>query len=112
MPIFITKCKTVFTSILNITIIKVAINKNGPYGITLSLLLKYKINDNGSAIKLDKKIVNKLIQGPNEQPMKNINLMSPPPKDSFLNIKFPSNINKYITTKDPTPYPKYNIAFS
>ena len=110
MPILIKKFKTVSISSLNKTINRHAPSKKGPYGITLSLLLKYKINDNGKAIKLDKKIVNKLIQGPNTQPMKNINLISPPPSDSFLKIKFPNNINKYIMIKDKKPYPKNSKA--
>ena len=110
MPIFKIKFKTELVSKLKSTIIRVAISKNGPYGITLSLLLKYKINDNGNAIKLDKKIVNKLIQGPNAHPIKNINLISPPPSDSFLKIKLPNNINKYITTNDKIPYPKNSKA--
>jgi hypothetical protein len=110
MPIFKIKFKTELVSKLKSTIISVAISKKGPYGITLSLLLKYKINDNGNAIKLDKKIVNKLIQGPNTHPIKNINLISPPPRDSFLKIKLPNNISKYITIKDKKPYPKNSKA--
>ena len=103
MPIFKIKFNTVLLSNLKITIIKVAISKKGPKGITLSLLLKYKINDKGRAIKLDKKIVNKLIQGPKEHPIKNINFISPPPKDSFLKIKLPNNISKYIIRNAPNP---------
>ena len=45
MPIFKIKFKTELVSKLKSTIISVAISKKGPYGITLSLLLKYKIND-------------------------------------------------------------------
>ena len=75
MPIFKIKFKTELTSILNTTIIKVAINKKGPYGITLSLFFKYKIIDKGSAIKLDRKIVNKLIHGPKQHPIKNISFI-------------------------------------
>lgn len=84
-----------------------AINKNGPYGMTLSLLLKYRINERGKAMKLDKKIVNKDIHGPTAHPTKNINLMSPPPNDSFLKMKFPKSINTYIKKKAPIPNNKY-----
>ncbi len=61
--------------------------------------------DAGSAILLAKKIEKIPKTGCNTNPATNINLMSAPPNDSFLKIKFPSNIIKYIIKKVKIPLP-------
>ena len=70
--------------------------RKGPKGINLVFFLNNIINEIGNAIKLPKNITNKLGSGDKTSPITNINLISPPPKDSFLNKKFPNNIIVYI----------------
>ena len=110
MPIFIKKFKTVSISSLNKTTNRHAPSKKGPYGITLSFLRSNKTNENGNARKLEINIDTKLIQVPTAHPIKNINFISPPPKDSFLNKKFPSSISAYIDIKAIKPNSKNKQA--
>ena len=64
-------------------IIVAAIDKYGPNGNTLLSFLTRLIKDKGSAIKDAMNIVTIDISKPSTRPIKNINLISPPPKLSF-----------------------------
>ena len=59
--------------------------RNGPNGIIFSLLDSNIMIAIGKAMKVAKKIVQIDIGKPKTIPNRNINLISPPPKDSFLN---------------------------
>ena len=67
----------------------------------------------GKAIKEAINIIKIPNKGDNTCPITNINLISPPPKDSFLNIILPSIIIAYINTNkhnpDMTPLMAYKI---
>ena len=78
--------------------------RNGPNGITCYFSFNNSINDIGRAINDAKKITINPSIGSKVSPTTNINFISAPPKDSFLNKKFPSNINKYITPNINKPY--------
>ena len=106
MPIFIIKSRTLSIFSLARTRIKQDASKNGPNGITFSFLKRITIKANGIAKTLDKNIDTKLIHGPTQQPIKNISFISPPPRDSFLNKKFPKSINDYIQINAMKPYNK------
>ena len=82
-----------------------AITRNGPNGITFSCFEKYKYKESGKANKLPIKIVKTPSNGSRTSPKRNIILTSPPPILSFLNILFPINIIKYITTNKNIPIP-------
>lgn len=99
----INNSKTSIKSNLETNIIKAAILRKGPKGITLSLLEKRINKATGKAIKVAKKIVIIDIGKPNTKPNKNINFISPPPKDSFLKALSPKTLIKYIARKAPTP---------
>ena len=80
-----------------------AILKNGPKGkIWLSLFFKLII-DVGKAIIDPIKIVNKELGNPSTIPNISNNLISPPPIDSFLKIKSPSNFINNIIINDTNP---------
>lgn len=77
--------------------------RNGPNGIIFSLLDSNIMIAIGKAMKVAKKIVQIDIEKPKTIPNRNINLISPPPKDSFLNTLSPSIFMAYITIKAPIP---------
>lgn len=68
-----------FETIINIA----AILRNGPKGIIFSLSENKMIKATGKAMKVAKNIVQIDIGNPNTIPNKNINFISPPPRDSF-----------------------------
>ena len=80
-----------------------AIHKKGPKGIILSLLLNNMIKAIGNAIKVAKNIVQIDIEYPKTKPKTNNSFMSPPPKDSFLNILSPIILIVYIVKNDKAP---------
>ena len=80
-----------------------AMLKNGPNGIIFSLSENKMNKAIGKAINVAKKIVQIDIGKPSTNPNKNINLISPPPRDSFLNALSPNILIPYIKMKDPTP---------
>lgn len=80
-----------------------AILKNGPNGkIWLSVFFRLIIAI-GKAIIAPIKIVNKEAGKPKTIPNISNNLISPPPIDSFLNIKSPNFFIKYIIMNDIKP---------
>ena len=80
-----------------------AMLKNGPKGITFSLS-ENKINKaTGKAIKVAKKMVQIDIGKLKTKPNKNINLMSPPPNDSFLKTLSPNIFREYMAKNAPIP---------
>lgn len=84
--------------------IKIAdIHKNGPKGIRLSLLLNRTYIAIGKAMNVARKIVNTDIGYPRTRPKRNISFISPPPRDSFLNIASPTNLTAYIVRKAKHP---------
>ena len=80
-----------------------AILKKGPKGIIFSLFENKIIMATGKAIKVAKKMVQIDIGNPNTKPNKNISLMSPPPRDSFLKALSPNNFKEYMAIKAPIP---------
>lgn len=89
----------IFDTIINIA----AMLRNGPKGMIFSLSENKMIRATGKAIKVAKKIVHIDIGNPNTIPNKNINLMSPPPRDSFLKALSPIHFMAYIARKAPIP---------
>ena len=77
-------------------------DRYGPNGIMLLLFLTKLIIDNGSAMNDAINIVTIDISNPKTNPIKNNNLISPPPKLSFLNIQSPISLNKYRVKNEPT----------
>ena len=80
-----------------------AMLKKGPKGITFSLSENRMSSATGKAIKVAKKMVQIDIGNPITKPKRNINLMSPPPRDSFLKALSPKILMAYIAKKAPTP---------
>lgn len=88
---------------MDINKIIAAILKKGPKGIIFSLSENKISNATGKAIKVAKNIVQIDIGNPITNPKRNINLMSPPPSDSFLKALSPNILMAYIAKKAPTP---------
>ena len=80
-----------------------ASNKNGPKGTKFFFLFHNIINEIGNAITLAIKITNNPKKGLSTKPTTNISFISPPPRLSFLNRKFPINITKYINPNKSNP---------
>ena len=95
-----------FASIFMNIIINEAATRKGPNGIILSFLEKRKNSDDGSAIKADKASDAIETNGAFIIPSIPISFISPPPKDSSLNKKFPSFIIRYININIKSPYRK------
>ena len=83
-------------------IIHAAQDRNGPNGIILLSSFINDITDIGRAIKAAINIATIDISKPNIKPKTNNNLISPPPKLSFLNITSPKILNKYKTVESVT----------
>ena len=82
------------------------ISKNGPNGTRFSFFSANIIKDIGKAKILAIKITTNPNNGLINNPKTNINLMSPQPKLSFLNIRFPNNIIPNINPNNIRPFPK------
>ena len=78
--------------------------KNGPNGISWDLFFLSKISDTGSPINADKNTDTIDIGNPNTNPYTPKSLISPPPIDSFLNIKSPNSFKTNINTNEPKPF--------
>ena len=61
----------------------------------------------GKAIKLPKKIDRVPRSGSSIKPKRNSILISPPPRDSFLNNLLPRHMIKYISTNRKAPVNKW-----
>ena len=88
---------------LETKIIIAAILRKGPKGMIFSLLEKRIIKATGKAMNVARKIVIIAIGKSRTRPKRNINLMSPPPRDSFLKALSPRILIAYITKKAPIP---------
>ena len=84
--------------------------RNGPKGIILSFLNSKRNKAIGKAIKVAKKILQIAIGYPITSPIRNINLMSPPPKDSCLNIMSPTFLTRYIVANEPKPARTFRVV--
>ena len=82
---------------------RAATHKNGPKGIICVFFLNIIIKEIGKPISDPKKIANNATGKSNTKPKINISLISPPPIDSFLNIKSPSFLIENITRKAIKP---------
>lgn len=91
--------KLILVKYINIKLI----TRNGPKGTKLTFLFQSINNEIGNAKKLAKNITNSPSNGLITNPNTNINLISPPPKLSFLNKKLPKIIIKYITPNKHIP---------
>ena len=101
---YIILIKRLFVNIILVKYINIQlINRKGPNGTKLTFLFKRIIRDTGSAKKLAIKRTNKPRIGLITSPNTNINLISPPPKLSFLNKKFPISITRYINKNKLIP---------
>ena len=78
--------------------------KYGPNGTSWLLSFFNIINEMGRPIIEAKNIDIKEFNNPSTNPKVNINLISPPPIDSFLKKKSPNNFISHIITKDIIPY--------
>ena len=87
-----------------------AILKNGPNGIILSFFVINKIKAIGKARNVAKNMLHTAISYPITNPIKNINLISPPPSDSCLNIASPNFFIKNNVRNAPAPQSIFNEA--
>ena len=78
--------------------------KNGPNGISCDFFILRKINDIGKPIIAAKNTETIDNGNPKTIPYTPSNFISPPPIDSFLNIKSPNSFNKNINTNEPKPF--------
>ena len=91
---------------------KVPPKRNGPKGNISDFFTYIEYKENGNAITLPTKIANKALDIPRTLAIKNISLISPPPKVSFPKILLHISINnKRIPTKTK-PDTKYIKALS
>ena len=75
---------------------KAPISKNGPKGIIPFLFFLIENTENIRPINDPKNNVTKLLIRPSPRAITPINLISPSPRDSFLNVMFPHILIKYI----------------